>query len=273
MTATSFDRSAVQQYFESLLGCRDISQWPSYQSALQGCVLSSTDVARLGPLLAQDAVAFYSKALQSFVQALSSFQRKEFSWPIVKMYYAVFFAMRSELLASSVVSVKCKKLFYAPNKFGSPFLAIQEKGSHQTYIKLRKVLPQSVITRDPLLDNEIEPGIDVFSWMRLNRERVNYHNRHFSDPEPDDILKKVYYDYVVTSRLTDLLGLYESDIVYCFDIDHATIAVPYRKLRDCWNLLKGKAVISASEQDKMDSIKSILESLGVDPGLIMGLLL
>ena len=269
----NFERHGVQRYFEGLLGCTDVTHFKSYKSALAAYTLSANDVAAIAPLLVQDADALYIKALQTFSQALAGMHCKEFAWTIVKMYYSVFYAMRCELHASSVVAVKNGSIFYTSNIVGATFNSIQEKGSHQTYIKLRKTLPASVISHDTLLDNDIEAGVDVYSWMCTNRERVNYHSKHFADPEPDDVLTKVYNNYVLTHKLTDLLNVYESDLLYCFDTDHATISVPYRKLRICRDLLRGRAVKSGSEQIKLDNVRAQLLSLGIDSSVVERLML
>lgn len=265
MIVTSFERHAVQRYFENLLGCTDLTQWKSYRPSLQRHALTFADTIALAPLLKQDAVALYIQALQSFAQALTAFQRKEFAWPIVEMYYSVFYSMRSELYASSVIVIKNGQLFYTTNVVGSSFTSIQEHGSHQTYIKLRKTLPASVITRDPLLDNEIEPGVDVYSWMCSNRERVNYHAKHFPDPEPDGVLQKIYDNYVEKRKLTDLLNLYETKRLYSFDKDHATVAVPYQKLRSCYRLLSGRVTLDPVEQAKITSVRTQLLNAGIEP--------
>ena len=273
MTVMNFERHEVQRYFEGLLGCTDVTQFKSYKSALATYTLSANDVAAISPLLIHDTEALYIKALQTFSQALAGMHRKEFAWAIVKMYYSVFYAMRCELHASSVISVKNGSIFYTSNTVGATFNSIQEKGSHQTYIKLRKTLPASVISHDTLLDNDIEAGVDVYSWMCSNRERVNYHSKHFPDPEPDDVLLKIYNDYVLSHKMTDLLNLYESDILYCFDTDHATVAAPYRKLRICRDLLHGRTVKSAPELIKLDNVRAQLLSLRIDSSVVDRLML
>lgn len=266
--AMNFERHGVQRYFEGLLGCTDITQWKSYKPRLAACMLTASDVTAISPLLVQDSVALYTKAIQTFSQALTGLYRKEFAWAVVKMYYSVFYAMRCELHASSVIAVKNGSIFYTTNVVGATFNSIQEKESHQTYIKLRKTLPASVISHDTLLDNDIEAGSDVYSWMCSNRERVNYHSKHFADPEPDDVLAKIFNNYVLTHKMTDLLNLYESDLLYCFDTDHATVAVPYRKLRICRDLLCGNATKVASEQIQLDNVRSQLLAVGIDSAVV-----
>lgn len=271
--AMNFERHGVQTYFEGLLGCADLKQWKSYRANLHSYSLTATDVTALAPLLVQDSLALYTKALQTFTQALIAIHRKEFAWPIVKMYYAVFYAMRCELYASSIVVIKNGQLFYTVNASGASFTPIQEHGSHQTYIKLRKTMPASVISHDILLDNDIEADVDVYSWMCSNRERVNYHAKHFSDPEADDVLTKVYNDYVTAHKLTELFNLYEADVLYCFDTDHATLAVPYKKLRTCRDLLYGRVVKDVSEQNRLDSVKAQLLSVGINNSVVDQLML
>lgn len=263
----NFERHGVQRYFEGQLGCKDITQWKSYKARLAAYTLSPADVAAITPLLVGDSVALYTKAIQTFSQAMAGLNRKEFAWAVVKMYYSVFYAMRCELHASSVVAVKNGSIFYTTNVAGATFRFVQEKGSHQTYIKLRKTLPASVISHDTLLDNDIDAGEDVYSWMCSNRERVNYHSKHFADPEPDDVLTKIYNDYVLTHKMTDLLNLYDSELLYCFDTDHATVAVPYRKLRNCRDLLYGRAK-KVSEQIQLESVRAQLQALGIEDAVV-----
>lgn len=271
--AMNFERHGVQRYIEGQLGCTDITQWKSYKSNLAAYTLSAADVATIAPLLTQDAVALYTKAIQTFSQALAGLQRKEFAWAVVKMYYSVFYAMRCELHASSVLAVKNGSIFYTTNVAGASFSSIQEKGSHQTYIKLRKTLPASVISHDTLLDNDIEAGVDVYSWMCSNRERVNYHSKHFADPEPDDVLTKIYYNYMLTHKTTDMLNLYDSDLLYCFDTDHATVAVPYRKLRICRDLLYGRATKETTEEKQMESVRAQMLAIGIESAVVDRLML
>ena len=273
MTVTSFERHGVQRYFENQLGCATLEQWKNNKATLKTYVLTAADAAALSPLLIQDATALYIKALQSFAQALTAFSRNEFAWPIVKMYYSVFYAMRAELYASSVIVIKNGQLFYTTNVAGNAFTSMQEHGSHQTYIKLRKTFPASVIIRDAMLDNEIEAGVDVYSWMCNNRERVNYHAKHFPDPEPDSVLQKIYDNYVKPRKLTDLLNLYEGDRLYCFDKDHTSVAVPYHKLRTCKALLSGKVTLGAVEQNKIANVKSQLMAAGIEQTVIERVLL
>lgn len=268
MTVTSFERHSVQRYFENLLGCTTFEQWKNNKATLKAYELTAADTAALSPQLIQDSVALFIKALQTFTQALTALSRNEFAWPIIKMYYSVFYAMRAELYASSVIVIKNGQLFYTTNAEGSTFISIQEHGSHQTYIKLRKTLPASVITRDAMLDNEIDTGVDVYSWMCNNRERVNYHAKHFPDPEPDGVLQKIYDNYVKPRKLTDLLNLYEGNRLYCFDKDHATVAVPYHKLRSCKALLYGRVALGAVEQNKIACVKSQLIAAGLEQTVI-----
>ena len=185
----SFERHGVQKFFEAKLGCNDLKQWKAYKGALQSCTLTAADSTALTPLLKQDAVALYIQALQCYSQALVGIQQKEFAWPIVKMYYSVFYAMRGELHASSIISVKNGNIYYTANTPGATFSSVQEKGSHQTYIKLRKTMPPSVIAHDTLLDNEIEAGVDVYSWWGQGTGTCpNLKNQRFAYLFPHPVL-------------------------------------------------------------------------------------
>lgn len=269
----SFERHEVQRYIESLMGCTDLLKWASYKVRLNSYQLTANDVAALHPMLVHDATALYIKSLQTFAQALASLKRGEFAWPIVKFYYAVFYAIRSEMHASSVMTVMNKGLYSTLNQPGQMFTPVKGQGSHQAYINLRNNLPITAIAHDKLLDNNIEVNDDVYTWMRKNRERVSYQMKRFSDPEPDDVLSKVYADYFEQQKLTDLFNLYKSDIIYCFDVDHATLAVPYKKLLICNDLLQGRVSLSDIEQIQMADAEALLLSVGIDRTLVDELML
>lgn len=269
----SFSRHLVQMYFEAKVGCTDVSQFKSYKSALETLIFSTADVESLRLLLLQDATSLYLKSLLTFTQALEGIVCKEFAWPIVKMYYSVFYAIRSEFAASGVVVVKCGQLFFTKNEAGASFSKIQNHGDHQTYISLKGKLPVSAIARDSLLDNKIVEDKDVYMWMCDNRERVNYRMKNFTDPEPDEVLDTVYHTYFEHVKLSEMLDAYERDLIFCFDTDHATIAVPYRKLRTCRDLLKGRIVPGSEECAQMEYARNHLKNMKVSDEVVGRLML
>lgn len=249
------------------MGCTDMMQWKSYKASLKAYQLTSNDVGLLNPLLERDATALYIKSLQTFSQALAGLKRGEFAWTLVKMYYSVFYAMRCEMSASSIITVMNGGILYAENKQSATLHSIQGHGSHQAYINLRKTLPPSAIAHDVLLGNQIDAGEDVYTWMRENRERTNYQMKHFPDPDPDVVLNKVYTDYANLNKLTEAFKLYKTNSLYCFDIDHATLAVPYTKLCICHGLLQGRVQPDATEQKQIAESKRLLLAVGIESAL------
>jgi hypothetical protein len=97
---TRFKRNDVQDFIESELNCKELSKWKSYSSQLDKWEINNSNIAELRLCIKSDSVSYYMKALQSFTQSLFGLHHNFYTWSIIKLYYAVFYLLRCQLLAS-----------------------------------------------------------------------------------------------------------------------------------------------------------------------------
>lgn len=230
----NFERHETQLYIEDRLGCNDISRWKGYKKQLEEYVISQNDEIILQYTRIDDAASYYLKALLSFCQAIDGLQKHESTWSIVRLYYSIFYLLRCNILVNGFIIARCSSLYAAKAKAGEMFKSCKYKdapGDHQLTIRYAEDLHKNGLLPDPLFTNLIEND-NVFIWAMKQRERVNYQQKNFTDPQIDHCLTNVK-GYIDSGLLKDLFVLYDNDttLQYCFDIDHLMVSVPYMLLR------------------------------------------
>lgn len=226
----SFDRLRAQIICETLVGCIDLKKWINYQSAFEMLTLDSNKVSILRLALWDDAEDLYFKGLLSLSEAISSVSRHLYSWATVKAYYALFYLLRSSLAVrdNAIVRNRSTYLFHInvgemPRKKASK----KYKGDHITTIKIYQDLyGYSDILQSNTIDNQ-----NSYEWLLKRREQVNYHQREFYDPEPPDFLQSIS-EQIDKNSFDSLISTYVNDkkYIYCFQADHACLALPIKKL-------------------------------------------
>lgn len=190
--------------------------------AVNHAVLSAQEAQILGKALQEDSRDSFQAAVVSFVDALRSVEIGFFSWATVKLYYAVFYALRARL------SVSGDCIFYIGK---SPRLLSAHPGcatSNLTGTTHKAVLSrfQNTHVGDYFLSQEIGGKLPL-DWFVEQREQTNYRSARFSEPEAPPHLR-----FATTIDRRKMLAAYLSDDVYVFDEDHAIIAFPFKLLRE-----------------------------------------
>lgn len=72
-----------------------------------GCVLDAVVSTQAQPGLALDAKGLFYSATLSFLSAIDGLQGAQFSWAMVKLYYACFYAARSILASNGTCVFYC----------------------------------------------------------------------------------------------------------------------------------------------------------------------
>jgi len=229
----SSKRNSVQTYIEKKLGCNDPLCWSSYKSKLETYVLNAEDEEKLDDLSFSDSVSYYLKALISFCEALQGIKRSRSSWAVVKLYYSLFYLIRSDILLEGYILVRCKSLYYIKLKADETLHKFQKnnvRGDHQLTMFFYNKLHTERKNIDPIQDGKIDDHIP-YLWMMVQRERVNYRKKDFSEPKIVKCLEKPF-SYIKDGKEEDLLRMYLSsnDYIYCFDQEHACLAIPYIKM-------------------------------------------
>lgn len=170
---------------------------------------------------------FYYKGLLSLFESIVSVQEKLFSWATVKIYYSLFYLLRSSLCCKNIAFVRKERdAFYFQNSVGNSPIKVGGlyKSDHRASIFL---FTHFFKATDFLQSNSIQ-GKNPYEWVMQNRENVNYKYRTFYEP---DIL--LMWDSISSSIDADGIDLwlhnYLNDNIYSFLEDHAIIALPLKR--------------------------------------------
>lgn len=191
-----------------------------------GITLNTTNAASLQLYLQDDARNYVYSSAVSIADAVQAIDRELYSWSTVKLYYALFYALRAILAANSLAII-----YHNNGRKNTPYLLRCCQGqrpvklsgnTHKIVIKeFCNVFPDS-----PLLSQMIEFR-RPFDWMMDRREEVNYKNVRFSEPLVPD-----FFRGVIKSSMRLTVAAYVNDVssTYAFDPDHAILALPIKVL-------------------------------------------
>ena len=83
-----------------------------YGKTINQTVVDPSDVLLYDNARKEDILNFYYKALLSFAEGLDAFSRKNYTWATIKLYYSVYFGLRTSLLCRSIILVRANKHLY-----------------------------------------------------------------------------------------------------------------------------------------------------------------
>lgn len=267
----NFDRFKCQEFIESELGCTDFTELASYQTLFKNYTLRESKLDELREEAKTDAKDLYFKALMTFLEATDGIQRGQSSWPIVKLYYSLFYSLRVFLLLSGNVILKngTRNIYglkispgEKPEKLNCPGVS----GDHKVTIKYFK---DSFSHLEKINTNKIDEQ-HVFDWIISYRELVNYRINSFIEPQfgyeviPKLFLAASSYDDLVSRYLTD------PDIIYCFLKDHSIYATPILFLKKSHDLLKsscGNEEILSEE--RRVACKKVIDHMGLKDSKVL----
>lgn len=187
-----------------------------------GVALNPATAATLELNLNEDAKSYLYSALVSVGDAVQAIQHDLFSWATVKLYYAVFYALRAALAAN-----KYAILYHVVGQKGTPYRLRAMSGEAPAKLSgnTHKVVLQQYgihFPGAPMVTQLI--GVDKpFDWMMDRREEVNYKNAKFEEPDVP-----IFFRKISAEKIRHLLAAYISDnsARFAFDPDHAILALP-----------------------------------------------
>lgn len=261
---TSFDRLRVQQECERLTGCLNLADWGNYKPAFELLTLTSNQVLVLAPYLIEDGKDLYYKGLLSLCEAIQSMRRHLFSWATVKAYYSIFYLLRSSLALKGYGIVRNKCLYLLQIQTGGRPLKKSSRNYRNDHLCMISLYRDMYAGSDILQSNNID-GNNPYEWMMERRNQVNYRQRQFHDPEPPDFLQLIAnkiesndFDHLITSYVDD------TSYLYCFQPEHACLALPIRRLLLTRNEYTDSGVTLSVTQDRLRLITTLL-TLGNRP--------
>lgn len=225
----SFKRSRVQLICESLINCPDIQSWYQNRENFENYILTKNDKDRLLNDLNEDAKDFYFKGLLSLCESINSVYRNLYSWATVKIYYSVYYFLRSSLALKGYAVVRNKSLYLLKAEIGERPLKKRGKSYNSTHYGTIQYFKDLFEASDKLQSNLIN-GQNAYIWLMDRREQINYHEISFHDPSCSDFWEEIS-EYVNNGTIQNLLIKYFNDVnyIYCFQEDHACLALPIKR--------------------------------------------
>lgn len=194
-------------------------------------LLNATQASGLTQALSEDALNYLYSGAVSIADATQAIDRGMYTWATVKLYYSLFYLARGQLADKGVA------IFYNKTKPMSVKAAAGETpkkaagNTHKVVLNLFKTsMPNHPITSNPI------DSVDAFEWMVKRREEANYNIAKFSEPTTPKHLEKI-----ASAGIRRSLAAYLTDSthLYCFDRDHAILALPAELLKQ--NLISLRA--------------------------------
>lgn len=187
-------------------------------SPVTSVFLSAASASGLGAALGRDCFDYYYSGAVSLGEAVQGLNRGMYTWSTVKLYYAVFYFLRSALA--------CKKIaiFYEGTK---PYSWKADPGkspkklSGQTHKAVLSAF-SSEFPSSSILSQEIG-GCSPLEWLMKLRESANYTNARFDEPSTPAHFKMIDR---IGCRKAIAAYMADSTSLYSFDEDHAALAYP-----------------------------------------------
>ncbi|MBX2974742.1 MAG: hypothetical protein KF721_01320 [Ignavibacteriaceae bacterium] len=248
----SFKRNEIQIYIENAQNCFDVEKWSSYRQVFANWKIQEKDIIPLENCRDSDITSYFFKALESFLLAIKDLHSSKQSWSIVKLYYSLFYLIRCDILLSNYLLVRNGALFIIKLKEDEVFTPFKKKtqSDHKLSIAILKFLKEKGELADPILDNTIDQ-LDPYTWYMKHRERINYTQKCFVEPETDLCFSHLE-QYFQNKKVIELFKFYNTkDYSICFDTDHSILSIPFKKLMQI--IEKGR--------DKIDIDKANLKKI------------
>lgn len=225
--------------------------------------LARDEATRLSHKLASDSQKLIYSSLISIANAIFDIEKSYSSWPIVKLYYSAFYAVRSILALSDICIYHANgKGLWIESIFGANPIKPPKSARGSTHKTVFLVYEQK-FPNSPLLSQEIE-GFAPFDWLMQKREDTNYKTARFVEPNDNPIFK-----YANMHGIRRLCSEYINDDSFAFDPDHAILAYPFFLLNHIKRLgVRGNSCVYSHEEnrhyegyfcDKFGTIKPLLD--------------
>lgn len=206
----------AQNYFDCHINAAQPALVPS------NITLNPVHASNIKRELEIDAKSYAYSSIVSIADALQGMQHSFFSWSAVKLYYALFYALRAALAAENYAL-----LYYTAGQKKTPYLlecspgCNPEKKSGNTH-KVVLDIYEALHPASPMVTQLIEHK-KPFNWLMERREEANYKNGRFPDPAAPKIFAKI-----ATTKLRQNIAAYIEDGAnqYAYDPDHAVVALP-----------------------------------------------
>ena len=261
----NFDRFRFQTQIETYIGCSDLSKWGSYKQTFENFEVTSENIDILKECLYLDGLDHLYKGIYSISNGLFNINNKYYSWSIIKFYYSIFYLMRSNFAANNIGFLKNGGIYTLNLHIGEkPIRRDRGKyrgencnGDHKTTIATHV---KEFSSQDIMLTNTVQ-GENVYDWLMDVRNQVNYRERSFHEPDFKYFPSEIFDENQIKNTIEAYFN--DTDLVYCFNEDHAAIAAPIKILQLVCEHYYVKTNLRLSKP-RADLIIEMLKPMGLD---------
>lgn len=256
----NFNRNLVQMYVEDLLSIdvytSDKSIQRNNRSILEDHVFISQEISDLNEFIQEDAKDYFFNGCVSLLEGINSLFENRFSWATIKLYYAVFYFLRSSLACNKYSIIRVSGNHYYLHLVDDEKVnKLERTNTHQSVIQCYKTIYSN---SDPLLSNNIDlDGNDLnsYDWLEEIRNITNYKQTAFLDPDSLNI-----WDYF--SEEEDKNNLLEQIIKdntfsFCFQYEYAAISIPIERLKATRNDFKVSRYTNLLSEERKNYLKTL----------------
>ncbi|CAD5630066.1 hypothetical protein MZE84_24905 [Escherichia coli] len=256
------NRYLCQEFIEVEVGCLNPANLSSFKNQIENYSLPSDKVSILNESMVSDAKDVFFKSSLSLLEALFSLKRGHSSWAIVKLYYSIFYSLRTYLLLNGYAIFK--------NGNGGIYFIRCESDSTPVCISTRKIRGDHKTTIKAFCDffpnhklntNTIDSE-SIFDWAMRCRENVNYRSSSFIEPD---------YGYEAIpnlrggrSQLDILVRSYINDpyYTYCFVKEHSLLATAFVLSYEIVSIFRHQNILFLSDE-RRTVIHNLLKRSGL----------
>jgi hypothetical protein len=184
--------------------------------------LAASEAVALSEALHWDARDYYYSAWVTAADALRGLGQEFYTWATVKLYYTVFYSLRSTLaLGDDCIFHVRTSPFHIHATAGASATPLRENTHKSVLRTFERQRPSHFLLSQRI---ETSPPLD---WLMARREDANYRAPRFPEPTPPN-----HFANLEEYGLRRLLSTYLGDVghKYTFDPDHAMLAFPIRTL-------------------------------------------
>ena len=264
---TNSNRFKLQQLIESEIGCNDPEKLGSYKAKFELFTITTENKERVTNAITEDAADIFYKAVWTYAEAVSAISRGHQSWAIVKLYYSIFYFLRCLIAARGVGVVKCNGIYTIRTDIGSnptkrdggKHRGENVRGDHKTTIA---IFESDFGRGDVLLSNKVSEQY-IFDWMMSARERINYRDATFSEPNFNFFESTTKDEGGVLRWIITYLN--DQPPTFMFLEPHCSLAAPTYLLNLVRTELKSRLGLHAPLRDEQyESLLKLLEGTGLE---------
>lgn len=229
----NFERSATQLFIEEALNCYDPANFHKYKIELENYEFNDAASNKFIECVDLDVQGQFEKCCLSLLLAIVELESGARMWPMINLYYSIYYAVKTELHLSGFSIIRCKAVYIASGKPRSNLgqFKSSERGDHPILMEMmvKKLGDQDVLQSQTISDT------NVYHWIKRHREISQYKMRR-----PMELLNfDPFYDINSLSILEQLnIFMNDNDPYYCFDEDYAALSIPVTRFRHTLKRLK-----------------------------------